>query len=495
MSPKSKKKKQASSSSSSSSLEKYQNMTLDELAELDDAHDEEIDEEEAFNSEDERVYGQYLSAAKTKIRSENLSLSISFKYKDGRDFVPRNVEVEIARGSKMTLSSVCLDMSECNSFNQVKLMYRCMYPDDDQKAKEEDENSSFSCLCNYLSVKNGGMGLMPSTPVNLEVVGPCKVEFKKEIVLPLGQKKIEGRINIFGIIVPTDHVFSDDSPFRYADAFMSEEEEKEEIEPENESIAESASATNNKNGNADKTSKQNGEASKATKKRKLDEDEEEVPSGKPTKAAKTEPDTPSADSKSNADTKLSKSQRKKLAKKKAKELEDTLSAARNETSNNTGDDDATEDNNNNNEASSSSKKKSKKKKKKSASSKEEEQSSKPTSLTRERRLPGGLVVSDILLGTGPPVKSGKRISLHYTGKLQSSGKVFDKNHSKQHPLQFRQGTGEVIRGLERGLDGMKSGGERMIRIPSNLGYGSKGAGVDIPPDSDLVFEVKVLKVG
>jgi len=73
--------------------------------------------------------------------------------------------------------------------------------------------------------------------------------------------------------------------------------------------------------------------------------------------------------------------------------------------------------------------------------------------------------------------------------------VFDKNHSKQHPLVFRQGTGEVIRGLERGLEGMKVGGERVINIPSKLGYGTKGAGDDIPPDSDLTFEVKLLKVG
>ena len=102
---------------------------------------------------------------------------------------------------------------------------------------------------------------------------------------------------------------------------------------------------------------------------------------------------------------------------------------------------------------------------------------------------------DLLVGTGAPVKSGKKLSLHYTGSLVSTGKVFDKNHSKQHPLVFRQGTGEVIRGLERGLEGMKVGGERVISIPSKLGYGKKGAGLDIPPDSDLSFEVKLLKVG
>ena len=53
----------------------------------------------------------------------------------------------------------------------------------------------------------------------------------------------------------------------------------------------------------------------------------------------------------------------------------------------------------------------------------------------------------------------------------------------------------LFSGLERGLDGMKAGGERVITIPSKLGYGSKGSGAEIPPDSDLIFEVKVIKVG
>jgi FKBP-type peptidyl-prolyl cis-trans isomerase len=88
--------------------------------------------------------------------------------------------------------------------------------------------------------------------------------------------------------------------------------------------------------------------------------------------------------------------------------------------------------------------KKKSKKKKGMTTESEDHKSK--SQTRERRLDGGLIVSDILLGTGPQVKPGKRISLHYTGSLRSTGKVFDKNSSKQYPLVFRQGTGEVIRG-------------------------------------------------
>ena len=204
----------------------------------------------------------------------------------------------------------------------------------------------------------------------------------------------------------------------------------------------------------------NGDHGNATKKRKMED--ETTSKAKPTTIPESTPAS---------DKKLSKKQRKKLAQEKAAQLEETLSAARNYPN----------ENGTNNEA--SAKKKAK-----------NETSSKTASMTRERRLPGGLVISDVLLGEGAPVKPGKRISLHYTGSLRSTGKVFDKNHSKQHPLVFRQGTGEVIRGLERGLEGMKAGGERVITIPSKLGYGSNSPN-GIPPDSDLIFEVKVLKVG
>ncbi|KAL3823483.1 hypothetical protein ACHAXA_010243 [Cyclostephanos tholiformis] len=194
---------------------------------------------------------------------------------------------------------------------------------------------------------------------------------------------------------------------------------------------------------------------------------------------------------------LSKKERKKLAREKAEQLKETLSASRNDVITNGNGTVTKEDDE-------PARKKSKKRKGKVGSKglhvKDDSNRttptfSKPTSLTHERRLDGGLIVSDVLLGTGAPVKPGKRISLHYTGSLRLTGKVFDRNNSKQHPLVFRQGTEEVIRGLERGLEGMKVGGERVITIPSKLGYGSKGSGNEIPPDSDLVFEVKVLKVG
>jgi len=426
-------------------------MTLEQLANLNDADDEEIDEESAFNSDDEKTFGKYLSSSpkSVHIRSKNLSLPIPFSQHD--DTTVRIVE--IAKGSKMTLSSVCLDVSQCD-FHQVKLMYRCIYPNPDASQGIDD----FSCLCNYLSVKKGGMGLMPVTPVNLEAIGPCKMEFRAEILAP---KKIAGGgINVFGVIVPVDHFVGDDVPaFQYADA----------SEEEDESVAESVSNSDSVENGDGKSNGASLSKQPATKKRKLEEEVEEKPSTKQPASANLD---------ETSDKKLTKKQRKKLAQEKAKQLEETLSAARNDTNESTTNNMPLEQKNSN-------------KKKKDAN----QSLSKTTALTRERRLAGGLVISDILLGAGAPVKPGKRISLHYTGSLRSTGRVFDKNNSKQHPLVFRQGTGEVIRGLERGLEGMKVGGERVVTVPSKLGYGKEGSGDDIPPDSDLVFEVKVLKVG
>ncbi len=213
--------------------------------------------------------------------------------------------------------------------------------------------------------------------------------------------------------------------------------------------------------------------------------------------------------------KLTKKQRKELAEQKSKQLEETLAAARDNTSSikeNLQDVVKQDDGEGNGEIEAgeppTKKAKKKKKKKKSSSSTSGEDGSdengktkqnkiqaKPTSLTSQRRLPHGILLRDILIGTGAPVAPGRRVSIHYTGTLLSTGKVFDKNHSKTHPLVFRQGTGEVIRGLERGLEGMKVGGERVITVPSRFGYGEKGVDGTIPGGEDLVFEVKVLKVG
>ena len=161
---------------------------------------------------------------------------------------------------------------------------------------------------------------------------------------------------------------------------------------------------------------------------------------------------------------LSKKQRKKLAQKKAQELADAVAK----------------------EQGHDEKKKKKKKDKEEVPTK---------SLTRERRIEGGVVVQDIIIGVGPAVKPGRKVSINYEGSLASDGSVFDKNKSKSKPLSFRPGTGEVIKGLDKGMEGMKAGGERIITIPPAMGYGKKAQGAMIPKNSTLVFTVKLLGVG
>src|SRR6202035_12714 len=99
----------------------------------------------------------------------------------------------------------------------------------------------------------------------------------------------------------------------------------------------------------------------------------------------------------------------------------------------------------------------------------------------------GLEYVDRKVGDGDEAKSGKRVTVHYTGTLKSNGKKFDSSVDRNEPFTFKLGVGEVIKGWDEGVAGMKVGGKRKLIIPSKLGYGSRGAGKDIPPDADLVF--------
>ncbi|KAK3674510.1 peptidylprolyl isomerase fpr3 [Recurvomyces mirabilis] len=105
----------------------------------------------------------------------------------------------------------------------------------------------------------------------------------------------------------------------------------------------------------------------------------------------------------------------------------------------------------------------------------------------------GVTLDDKKLGTGPAAKAGDRVGMRYIGKLQKDNKVFDSN-KKGKPFTFKLGSGEVIKGWDIGIQGMSVGGERRVTIPAHLAYGSKGAGRDIPPNSTLVFDVKLLEL-
>ena len=108
--------------------------------------------------------------------------------------------------------------------------------------------------------------------------------------------------------------------------------------------------------------------------------------------------------------------------------------------------------------------------------------------------PQGLKFRDLVVGTGATPRKGQQVTVHYTGKLQKNGKQFDSSVGRA-PFRFGHGRGEVIRGWDLGLEGMKCGGRRTLEIPAALGYGRQGAGRDIPPNSNLTFEVQLLKCG
>lgn len=84
--------------------------------------------------------------------------------------------------------------------------------------------------------------------------------------------------------------------------------------------------------------------------------------------------------------------------------------------------------------------------------------------------------------------------MHYTGTLKSSGKKFDSSLDRNQPFDFTLGVGQVIKGWDEGIVGMCVGEKRKLIIPSEMGYGSRGAGADIPPNADLVFEVELLEI-
>ena len=118
--------------------------------------------------------------------------------------------------------------------------------------------------------------------------------------------------------------------------------------------------------------------------------------------------------------------------------------------------------------------------------------------------PGGCVADleriDTLAGTGAVATSGSDVTVHYTGWLydemapQQRGLKFDSSVDRGQPFTFLLGAGQVIRGWDDGVAGMKVGGKRTLLIPADLGYGSNGAGGVIPPGASLVFDVELLDV-
>ena len=110
--------------------------------------------------------------------------------------------------------------------------------------------------------------------------------------------------------------------------------------------------------------------------------------------------------------------------------------------------------------------------------------------------PADLISEDLEVGTGAEAKDGDKVKVNYTGRLLKTNFVFDTSIGPgKKPFEFQIGKGNVIKGWDRGVVGMKVGGKRKLTIPSRLAYGEKGQPPKIPGKSTLVFEIELLSVG
>lgn len=110
----------------------------------------------------------------------------------------------------------------------------------------------------------------------------------------------------------------------------------------------------------------------------------------------------------------------------------------------------------------------------------------------EVEFPGGdapteLIITDNIVGEGREAGPGDTVAVHYVGVAHSTGEEFDASYNRGNPLEFRLGSGMVIAGWDKGIQGMKVGGRRTLQIPSHLAYGEQGAGGVIKPGESLVF--------
>lgn len=117
----------------------------------------------------------------------------------------------------------------------------------------------------------------------------------------------------------------------------------------------------------------------------------------------------------------------------------------------------------------------------------------PAPTTDNKQMITELKIEDITVGTGTEVKSGDTVVVNYKGTLLNRTQ-FDSSYDRGQPFETKIGVGQVIKGWDVGLLGMKVGGKRKLTIPSDMAYGPQGAGSAIPPNSPLIFELELLSI-
>ncbi len=108
-------------------------------------------------------------------------------------------------------------------------------------------------------------------------------------------------------------------------------------------------------------------------------------------------------------------------------------------------------------------------------------------------MPSGLQYADVTIGKGPTPNDGQIVVVHFTGWLDD-GREFDSTHRRAKPFGFPLGSGQVIKGWDEGVRGMRAGGRRRLIVPPQLGYRDTGLGALVPPNARLIFDIELVRI-